>query len=655
MPGARGMGFISAFSEAFSGPRLPGVGDPPNRAENSSSFGLRVEMPLRLLCLMAIVCVAAWLRFSGLGWGQRHPIHTDERVYVDNVVAMLDAGDLDHRFYTYPGLFYYLLRLGLSPLDSESLHGPDAYVLARALVAFCGLLNVVLLAWVGTRLFGVAAGLVAALLAAVSPIDVDTTHQVRPDVLLQMAGLAAVVLLSRLGERLRGDAAAGVLIGIASAIKFTGVLLVPSYIAARLLARGRSWRALFLAGGLTLLIVLACTPYAVLHFSEYRHGPGAQLRLYDVGGVPWRVVLENVTFFLQAHVQALGSLGVAAVIAGMVASRRDFRMWAPLWLFPVTNVVVMSFSNQVFARWILPGIDILYLTAALGLTAVLKGGASWRIPAAVVLALGAAAMPAQHSLQLAREYRVESPQDRAQDWIIAHFDRGARILETRPAASPGATPGAMVGLPADRFEVRYPAPDDDAYLLPMLQRHMDLVFMEPGQGWRELATAFSAHDGYGQPQLLLKRPRQKLAYVEVPLRKTSVTASTPVDLSVLADGNLATTWSTHEPLRGGEWLEARFDRETPVARIELIVPDGLTTHDPEVAIFTSTDGHDFELVPSIRARAPIREQEPALGPRGQEILLKPRPIRAIRVEQSGRRSFVWRVAEWRLYVRRSMS
>lgn len=646
------MGFTSAFAGVVSALRLPARTRGPSPPDRVSALPFPFARPLRVACLLAIVGIAAFLRFSGIDWGQRHPLHSDERVYVENVVAMLDAGDLDHRFYTYPGLFYYFLRLGLSVLPTESLHSADAYVLARALVACCGLLNVALLAFVGARLFGVGAGLVAALLAALSPVDVDASHQVRPDVLLQMAGLAAVVVLTRLGHRLSGDVGAGLLIGIASALKFTGVLLVPSYVAARCLAGGRRIRALCLAGTLTALVVLLCTPYAILHFSQYRHGPGAQLHLYRVGSVPWPEVLEHLSFFLHAHLQALGGLGAAAVLAGVVLCRRDWRTWAPLWLFPVTNVVVMSLSNQVFARWILPGIDILYLMAAVALTALLGRPGPWRVPAVIALTLAAAAAPAQSSLRLAREYNTERPQDRAQDWITAHLDRGARIFETRAEASLGATPGAMVGLPTDRYEVRYPSPDDERCLVPALQRHLDLVLMEPGQGWRELSTAFVARDAYGGPQILLKRPRQKLAYAEVPLRDFHVAASTPSGVAALSDGDPGTAWTTEAPLQGGEWLEARFDRDVPVALVELTVPGDWRTYDPEIRVSTSRDGLHFERVPSIRVRPPLREQDPAFGPPGQEVLLKPRPVRAIRLEQLGRRELPWRVAEWRLHVRR---
>jgi len=118
----------------------------------------RASRFLPLTALLVIVGLAAHLRYSGLAWGARHPMHTDEQVYVANVVSMLDAGDFDHRFYTYPALFYYLLAAGIAPLGPDGWHTSDAYVAARGVVATFGVLNVALLAFVVGRLLGEEAG-----------------------------------------------------------------------------------------------------------------------------------------------------------------------------------------------------------------------------------------------------------------------------------------------------------------------------------------------------------------------------------------------------------------------------------------------------------------------------------------------------------------
>src|SRR5262245_1412791 len=156
--------------------------------------------------LVAIVLLAAALRFTGLSWGLRHPVHSDERVYVENVVAMVEAGDFDHRFYTYPGFFYDLLAPGVWLLGRERWHGPDAYLVSRALVAAFGVFNVGLAGFVGARLIAPSAGLAAALFVAVSPVDVQTAHEVRPDVILETFGLLALLGLRRIGAGARGDA-----------------------------------------------------------------------------------------------------------------------------------------------------------------------------------------------------------------------------------------------------------------------------------------------------------------------------------------------------------------------------------------------------------------------------------------------------------------
>jgi len=93
----------------------------------------------RRAALLAILLLAAALRAVGLGWGLRHPPHPDESVFLDNVALMLRSGDLDHRYYQYPGLFFYMLYplVWLLPSGGDA-PGPAAYQAARALVAAFG-------------------------------------------------------------------------------------------------------------------------------------------------------------------------------------------------------------------------------------------------------------------------------------------------------------------------------------------------------------------------------------------------------------------------------------------------------------------------------------------------------------------------------------
>jgi len=122
-----------------------------------------------LLALVAILGLAAGLRFTALGWGLRHEPDWDERVFVQSAAWMVASGDLDHRFYEYPGLPVYLLAPAVLRHGPPEV-GPGAYLDARRIVAGFGVLSVLLVYVLGRRLGGEVSGLSAALLLAVSPL-----------------------------------------------------------------------------------------------------------------------------------------------------------------------------------------------------------------------------------------------------------------------------------------------------------------------------------------------------------------------------------------------------------------------------------------------------------------------------------------------------
>src|SRR6187549_1061956 len=83
--------------------------------------------------LVVALAVSAFFRLSGLSWGLRHPVHRDEQDFVTRVVEMVLAGDLDHRWYQYPGLFLYMLGAGVATLGPERAAGSDAYWISRVI------------------------------------------------------------------------------------------------------------------------------------------------------------------------------------------------------------------------------------------------------------------------------------------------------------------------------------------------------------------------------------------------------------------------------------------------------------------------------------------------------------------------------------------
>ena len=282
--------------------------------------------PTRARVLLgSILILAAALRFTGLGWGLRHRPDLDERWFVESVGRMLAARDLDHRFYEYPGLFIYFLAPVLAFFRPPDF-GAGAYLAARVVVALFGVTSVGLTYLLAARLAGRGAGLAAALFVAVSPVEVFTAHMVRPDVALEAFVLLAFLAFLRLGSDWREDLLSGIALGVATAVKFTGVLLAPSYVAQRLGAPGFRVSRLALAAGASLVAFALCSPFTFLHFGVAVRGAHIQVfHHYEVRGRGPEHYLDMAWTYGLGLMKSFGPLGLALVAAGVLLAARDGR------------------------------------------------------------------------------------------------------------------------------------------------------------------------------------------------------------------------------------------------------------------------------------------------------------------------------------------
>jgi hypothetical protein len=611
--------------------------------------------------LVTALAASAFFRLSGLSWGLRHPVHRDEQDFVTRVVEMVQAGDLDHRWYQYPGLFLYMLGAGVAALGPERAAGPDAYWISRVIVASFGVLNTGLLYAVGTRLVGVWGGFAAALFLALSPIEVDAFHQVRADVVVQTLGILTIPAFRRLGPDLRGDRRMGALIGLATAVKFTGLLLVPSYLFARFLAGARWFRGYVIAGALTIAITLACTPYALIHFDRYfsrteYNGVLGGPSTYYQGPSHFR---EHVAFFLSNQHRSWGLLASLLFLAGLyLCLRESWRAWSPPLVHLVTTIAAMSAATMIFPRHMAPAMGVVYLMAAAPLQRVFR----WNRLAAVLLT-GAALVPsARASYDAVKWFAGPSAADKALDWIQANVPPGARILETRPGTTIGGHPGAMIGIDPRRHELLFLRTDLDRVgpRLSLLAPHMDVVVTEPGdrQWMRGLKTVYAAAGPHGNVVIELRRPIEEPArtFTLSDLASARLKASeNPAGLERLRDGDAATTWSTAGPMAGTEWLEITFDEARSVSSLELVLGAAPSRHAPELLVSTSVDGKTYEVVRAEEARPPVGEQQAASRRMSQEVVLDARPVRGVRIAQLGRRPEPWAVAELIVHEKRPPS
>jgi Dolichyl-phosphate-mannose-protein mannosyltransferase len=622
--------------------------------------------------LAALVVLAAVLRFTGLSWGLRHPPHVDEAVYVANVVEMVKAGDLDHRFYTYPGLFFYLLAPGVAALGPERWDGSDPYLVSRALVAAVGVLNVALLYAVGARLLGRGAGLAAAALLAVSPVDVETSHQVRPDVLLEGFGIAALLVFRRVGARLRDDAGAGLLIGLATAVKFTGLLMVPFYVAVRVLRPGPRVRGLAVAAALAVFVPVLATPYSLIHLERYRRGPGAQLDMYYSSSPERPPFARQLGFYAGALRRALGTLGaLLALLGAALLVRRSWRDWLPPLFHPSTVLVVMATAAIGWPRLILPGMGILYLCAAQPIGTL---GKRWPVVAGG-LALLAVLSPLAGSAAYANLARRPWPADEALDWIEANVPAGARLLETREDAARGRGGALEIGVDPARHELVTLRPDKDRIAIARLIPHMDFVITDRStrEAWADRVNEEQVFRHPLRPRrwplgepvpgpvaIRVTRPRHPALLEPLDLSDAVLLASEDAPhLPALLDGDPASVWTVGtakaEATPAERWLEIRLPRPIPVAVVELRMADGGTETGPPARLHVLAADRSWKDAAAVDARPPFAEQRAAARrgstrPLGQRLVLDGGEVPGLRLVWLSPRKGSWALSDLRIEV-----
>jgi len=577
----------------------------------------------RRAALLAILLLAAALRAVGLGWGLRHPPHPDEGVFLDNVALMLRAGDLDHRYYQYPGLFFYLLYplVWLLPLGDDP-PGPAAYLAARALVAAFGVAACALAYRLGREVASVRVGLLAALLLAVSPVAVETAHMVRPDVVLQAFTLAALLALLRVGPRLEGDLLSGAALGLAGAVKFTAVFLVPSYLCRRTIVPGPRLRGALAAGAAALGVFVLASPYAALHVGDFVAGARAQVGYhYQERGLAPISYGRMVVFYLKVWPDALGVPAVLLCLAGLLPALRNWRVWVPFLL--------------------LPALGVAFVLAALG-AEWLAGRRRWAFG---LLAGLAAAVPLLGSLTYLRGGASPSTRDRALDAVEASAPWGSLVISSveRLGLDPSRLEvleldGLGSGQRAQILEADFvvSADRDAPTVLAGLEKVMEAEPVNPWNGprltvWRVPPSA---------------RPARRALRLEPGWLSASENAA---ELPQAVDGRDDTWWRTEGVQRPGDWLQLTLPVPARIDRIELDV-DGIGRLGArELKLLASADGVGFTEAATRPGRPRLDDQRVEGKTHSQVLLLTP-PVaaRAVRLVLTRPGAHRWGVAEMRV-------
>ncbi|MBI3968161.1 MAG: glycosyltransferase family 39 protein [Chloroflexi bacterium] len=195
------------------------------RAASPEPLPLTVPLPtiLALAAVSAVVCLGAYLRFSGLA---TNPGWDPDEGYNFNITWNLLHGRwqmfaLSYTFVQHPPLFY-LLGAG-----AFALFGSDLYVL-RGLAATCGVVSIGLIYLAGAELGGRRTGFFAAFLLAIYPAVVVHNRLAYTYNLGLTLGLATLLCAARYARtrRARWRYAAAIVAGLGLATDQVGIALV---------------------------------------------------------------------------------------------------------------------------------------------------------------------------------------------------------------------------------------------------------------------------------------------------------------------------------------------------------------------------------------------------------------------------------------------
>ncbi|HZP66583.1 MAG TPA: glycosyltransferase family 39 protein [Rudaea sp.] len=409
--------------------------------------------------LGAILAGALALRLWGAFADLPYIYHPDEPQNIVAIQHILATHDANPHLFLYPALLYYVnvaVALVVKTLPAwlagdtptyaapisiamGATFAPDASAVASyRLVSIVGGVGSVLLVYlIGKRARDVSTGLLAALLAACSPLLAADSRNVLPDsyvVFFELVTLLAALAIAAGGRR-SAYLAAGFAVGACAASKYNGALVCLFPLAAHLVRSGASPRAagpLVLAGVVSAVAFMLLTPYTLLDPATFA-GIGYQYHTYSSrhqgmeGNVPlwylgtlWRTtglacVLAACQLVRGVRARCAPTLVIAAFALPYLVFISTFVVRNERTLEPVVPCVLLL--AVLFLRHLASPSSVLNRAAAGGL----------RTAALAVLALAVVAAPLRVAVAEAVRLSTVDSRATAREWINTNLPEHAVV------------------------------------------------------------------------------------------------------------------------------------------------------------------------------------------------------------------------------------
>ena len=156
--------------------------------------------------LIVVLILGGYLRFVGLDWDAEQHLHPDERFltmvessllpvpnigeYFNTSISTLNPNNQGHGFYVYGTLPIFMVRYMAEWVGSTG-YG-SIYLIGRSLSAVMDLLSVILVFFIGTRLYNQKVGLIGAAFSAFAVLQIQQSHFFTVDTFTTFFALLAV-------------------------------------------------------------------------------------------------------------------------------------------------------------------------------------------------------------------------------------------------------------------------------------------------------------------------------------------------------------------------------------------------------------------------------------------------------------------------------
>jgi hypothetical protein len=434
-------------------------GSVPNSTSLASGAGIAVSASGRGLVLgvVAVGLVAAVLvRWPIASHDVTHYGGPDEGEVVENVLEMIRMEDWDHRHPGYPGLHFYLqmvpakLHLASSSLTIPELPRAGFYLAARRLTLLAGVLSAGVVFLIGRTFLSPLSATLAAIWIAISPLAFRESAVVNPDLVLMLFVSVSLMASLRLLESRTWSAylLAGVAVGLASAIKYTGVFALGPFFLAWLLGPDprRQWHRWLCGVAVSAVAFLIASPYTLLNVSSFVRGLSMHVGYYQAASVNASLELTR-----QVATRGVGVLAAVAAFGGALRALVMFdRRLLVLLAYPASYWFVFSLFDRAYPRHALVLLPVVALVAADAFERLLS-----RFPMSVraLLAVVVVSGPMMGSFELWQRAHRPTPADGAAAWVEANLPVGARVLEDQhtPRLDPRTYRVHRIGVEEKRF------------------------------------------------------------------------------------------------------------------------------------------------------------------------------------------------------------